>query len=203
MKKRLSNIKNIKFSRAGFLSSRVTKISLVVVVILIAIVVFSRSTNSSQTAAGDSDEKISLQDARAFQELNKDVEFPIKDSKGEELGKLRYSITSAEVRDQLIVQNKLRGSIAGRTYLVLNLKITNPFEKAVEIQSRNYVRLSSDGKEEWLAPDLHNDPVQVQAISTKLTRIAFPVYETDKDFVLQIGEISGEKTRLELDLTIK
>lgn len=180
---------------------RNAKILLIAIVIVLAAIVFFRTT-SRGSVAGDST-RVDLQEARDTQELNKEIEFPIKDSKGVEQGKLKFTITTAEIRDELVVQGKRRGSVEGRTFLVLNLKVSNPFEKAVEVNTRNYVRLSVNGNEnEWLAPDLHNDPVEVQAISTKLTRVAFPINESDKNFVLQIGEIQGEKQRQELDLSI-
>jgi hypothetical protein len=53
---------------------------------------------------------------------------------------------------------------------------------------------------ELLAPDIHNDPVEVQAISTKPTRVGFPINDTDKKLTLFIGEINGQKDKVELGL---
>ena len=106
-----------------------------------------------------------------------------------------------EIRDQIIIQGKKYASVDGRKIFVVSLKITNEFDQGIEINSRNYLRLSTNGNEEWLAPEYHNDPVTVQAISTKPTRVAFTVDQSAKDLVLQVGEIKGEKQKIEISIT--
>jgi hypothetical protein len=51
-----------------------------------------------------------------------------------------------------------------------------------------------------LAPEIHNDPVEVQALSTKYTRLAFPIDDTYKDLTLYVGEINGHKDAIKLNL---
>lgn len=69
------------------------------------------------------------------------------------------------------------------------------------MNTRDYVRLIIDGnQEEKLAPDIHNDPVEIQAISTKQTRLGFAIDDNDKSLALQVGEIDGEKEVIELNL---
>ena len=71
----------------------------------------------------------------------------------------------------------------------------------IKINTKDFIRLSvNNNQNEWLAPDLHNDPVEVQAISTKNTRLGFPVNESDKNLVLQVGEIEGYKQQISLSL---
>ena len=69
------------------------------------------------------------------------------------------------------------------------------------MNTRDYVRLTVNNGSEWLAPDIHNDPVEIQAISTKYTRIGFPISDTDKKLKLQIGEINGDKEIVDLKLS--
>ena len=80
------------------------------------------------------------------------------------------------------------------------MKITNNYDKSVQIPTRDYIRLMVNGSDEKLAPDIHNDPVEIQAISTKYTRVGFPINETDKDLILQVGEIAGKKQTVKLNL---
>ena len=68
------------------------------------------------------------------------------------------------------------------------------------MNTKDYVRLSINGTDkELLAPEIHNDPVVIQAISTKSTRVGFPLSASDKKLKLFIGEINGNKTQIELN----
>lgn len=177
---------------------------IVLVVVGIVAVRLILSSNSNQKVAGQSDSRIELDDPIAREDINREFTFPIKTASGDEVSKIKYTVLDAEIRNQLIIQGVKKTTKVGRAFLVISLKVENSYEKAIDVQTRNYIRLSVNGNEnEWLAPDIHNDPVTVQAISTKPTRVAFLVDDTDKNFVLQIGEISGDKQRIELSLSAK
>ena len=75
------------------------------------------------------------------------------------------------------------------------MKLVNDLDTGLSINTRDYVRISTDGGKEWFAPDIHNDPVEAQAISTKNTRLGIAIDDKSKeDIKLQIGEIGGKKT---------
>jgi hypothetical protein len=172
------------------------------VIIAIVVVVGTRKilTTASSGETGPVD-KQSVLGAKATQEVNKDFDFPVKDTNGDQVASFKYTVESAELRDQIVVKGQTATAVAGRTFLVINLKITNEEDKPVNINTRDYVRLSVNGnKEEWLAPDIHNDPVEVQAISTKYTRVGFPVNDSDKEIILRVGEIEGDKQEMDLNL---
>ncbi|HET7098826.1 MAG TPA: hypothetical protein VFI61_01170 [Patescibacteria group bacterium] len=144
--------------------------------------------------------KVQVQDAKAAQAINNEFEFPLKDAKGVEVGKIKFEVENAELRDEIIVKGQRATSVSGRTFLILNLKIGNTHNQAIEITTRDYVRLSKNGdKAELLAPDIHNDPVEIQAISTKYTRVGFAINDSDKDLVLRIGEINGDKQEVPIN----
>lgn len=175
-----------------------------VAVFLILIIVGLSQVLGGGTSSvnGAENNRVNIEGAIALTEVNREMEYPLRGSDGEEVSSFNYHIGDAELRNEIVVQGRKVGSIQGRTFLVLNLKIKNNFDKGIEVKSRDYVRLSVNGnEEEWLAADIHNDPVEVQAISTKATRVAFPVNETDENFVLQIGEIKGDKEKIELNLS--
>jgi len=165
-------------------------------VLVTGILVVKRISSSSPNST-----EIQVKGARAEEELNKEYSFPLKDDKNEEVGKFKFVIQQVELRDEIIVQGKRASSVAGRTFLVVNLKITNEFNQRIDINTRDFVRLATSGdKTEWLAPDIHNDPVEVQAISTKFTRVGFAINDSDKDLTLRIGEINGEKEEIALSI---
>lgn len=163
---------------------------------IVVVKLFRDASTNSQ-----SNSQIEVKGAISGETLNKEFNFPLKDDKGEEVSRIKYLVEKAELRDEIITEGKRATAVKGRLFLVLILKITNEFEKPIEINTRDYVRLSVNGNEgELLAPETHNDPVEVQAISTKYTRVGFIINDTDRDFVLHIGEIKGEKEKVSLDL---
>lgn len=130
--------------------------------------------------------------------LNRDFSFPIKDAKGIEVGTLKYNIEGAELRNEIVVKGQKATAVSGRTFLIFNLKLVNEGQQKIQVNTRDFVRLTVNEGQEWLAPDIHNDPVEAQPISSKYTRLGFPVNEGQKNFKVQIGEINGEKTIFDL-----
>lgn len=110
---------------------------------------------------------------------------------------IAYTLESASLEDEIIVNGQRVRPVAGKTFLVVSLKIKNDTTQGIQMSTRDYIRLKTPGTEnEWSAPDIHSDPVEIQAISTKYTRLGFPVPESERQFVVRVGEINGEKTEL-------
>ena len=124
--------------------------------------------------------------------LNKEFDFPLTDSTGKQVSKIKYIIQSVDERDEILVRGQKATAADGKVFLVINLKIVNDQAQTVQMNTRDYVRMSVDGSE-WLAPDIHNDPVEVQAISTKYTRLGFAIDGSVKKLTLKVGEINGTK----------
>lgn len=174
---------------------------LILSVSFIAFILIRTISNFSTISQGNQEEQVEIKEVKTSQGINREFTFPLTDEDGEEVGKIKYYLESAELRDEIIVNGQKATSIKGRTFLIVILKISNDYSKSIEINTRDYIRLSVNGnKDEWLAPDIHNDPVEVQAISIKNTRVGFPIYESDKNLVLRIGEINGDKEEVELTL---
>jgi hypothetical protein len=176
-------------------------IFVLIVLLFVSYRIFSRKNDTNITANSG---KFDVSPPKASMTLNKDFTFPIKDDKGNELTKFTYTIDTAELRDEIVVQGQKTTAVAGRTFLILTLKITNSFDKNININARDYIRLSVNGNDkELLAADIHNDPVSIQAISTKYSRLGFPINETDKKLKLSVGEIDGNKQNIDLNLSYK
>jgi hypothetical protein len=136
----------------------------------------------------------------ATETLNRNFDFPLNDSTGKEVSKIQYEIQSVELDNQIVVQGQIATAVAGREFLVLNLKITNNYSKSVQLNTRDYVRLVIDNSSDRLAADIHNDPVDVEAISTKYTRLGFPIDSNAKNLRLEVGEITGTKQTVQLNI---
>ena len=157
-------------------------------------------TNGSSSVAGTSTQ-IKIKSAKASQMIEREFLFPLTDGNGVSVSQLRYFIEKAEKMDEIVVKGQRATAIKGRTFLIITLKIANDYNRAIEINTKDYIRLSVNGNQnEWLAPDVHNDPVLVQASSTKFTRVGFPINDSDQELLLRAGEIEGEKELIQLSI---
>lgn len=141
------------------------------------------------------DSRIEVSTAKKTQEIAKVLEVDL----GKDIPKLQFEVQRAEIHDRIIVSGKWANSVKGRTFLVVSLKLTNNANSPLSLNSKNFVRLSVNGNEsELLAPDIHNDPVEVQPRSTKYTRVAFPIDDTASQLKLQVGKVDGQKEIIDL-----
>ena len=168
---------------------------IIVILILGGFLFFGRKVVN---IVGNENEKPAPSVAKATKIINKEMEFPIKDNKGNVVSTLKYKIETVGLYDSIIVKGQRARAVRGRTFLVLDLKLINQYTQAIEIKTSDYVRLSVNNKNEFLAPDIHNDPVSVQPISTKYTRVGFAINETDRNLKLRVGEISGKKEEISI-----
>ena len=175
---------------------------LVVIVAGVLITKAARGHDSAQVAGASAQntQQVSIAKPIVQETLNKEFDFPLKDATGKTVSKFNYTIQSAEEDNQVIIKGQVATAVQGKVFLILNLKITNSFDKDVQLNTRDYVRLIIDNSSDRLAADIHNDPVDVQAISTKFTRIGFPIDQDSKNLKLEVGEIDGSKQTIQLNL---
>lgn len=170
------------------------------VVVLIVIVIGTRfigGGNSSAVQGVQSSQNGTII-PKAKQTLNKNLEFPIKDDKGKVVTKIKFSLLEAQLQDEIIVQGKRTSLVNNKSFLVITLKLRNDYSQGIKINTKDYIRLSVNKKDEKLAADFNNDPVLVQAISTKYTRLGFAISNDDKDITLTVGEIDGKKETISI-----
>ncbi|MDP3941150.1 MAG: hypothetical protein Q8Q49_02470 [bacterium] len=148
---------------------------------------------------GVQDQRVAINKPLAVEELNKTYTYIVDKSAPKEI-KIKFTIQSCELRDQIVVKGQPAVAVKGRVFFVCNLKLVNDSTTPVAMQTRDYMRLIVDGSPDKLAPDIHNDPVQIQAISSKYSRLGFAIDDSFKKLVLQVGEISGKKEQIELHL---
>jgi hypothetical protein len=191
----VTSLRNFIFT---LLRIKIFKISLLYIVLAVVVLgglIFAIAgvRKSSATTVA----QVQIAGPKATQTLNREFDFPLTDSTGKQVGSFKYIIESVDLRNEIVVKGQKATAVAGKTFMVINLKIVNELNQGVQINTKDYVRLSVNGnKDEWLAPDIHNDPVDVQAISTKLTRIGYAVSNSDKNIILRVGEINGAKTEV-------
>ncbi len=181
-------------------SKNIAYVGVVLLVVLIVVFAFRRVTSIAKS--GDSSSVLGNQanapGAKKSLTLNKEFSFPLKDNAGKEVSKIKVMTLSAEERDVIYLKGRRATALNNRTFLILNMKITNDYAGTIQLNTRDYFRLSVNNSSEKLAPDIHNDPVEVQASSTKYTRVGFPINNTDKKLLLQVGEVNGTKQTIPL-----
>lgn len=190
-----------KLGTTNKLKKTVFLVAALFILVAIAVAIKSRSINvSRKNSSSTLGEKVEINGPLKTLDVNREFQFPVKDAKGKVVTKLKYFIEKAELRDEIVVKGQKATAVKGRVFLIIYLKVTNEFSQKLDINTRNYIRLSVNGNEnEWLAPDIHNDPVEVQAQSTKATRLGYPINESDTKLLLRVGEIDGDKERVELN----
>lgn len=132
-------------------------------------------------------------------QINQSFSFPVKDTNGNTITSITYTISNVTLQNQIIIQGQPAQAVVGKTFFIINLKLINSSNQTVQMNTRDYIRLKTDTSNDLLAPDIHNDPVQVQAISTKYTRLGFPIDSKTKKLTLFIGEITGTKTQIPIN----
>ncbi len=201
MEPKESFFKKIKKYLANNTKRRLFLILIGVLVLLILLLsLLSKPTVNSANKSTSKEQSNTIKPPEKTLNLNKDFNFPIKNDKGEEAAKIKYTIESAELRQEILIKGQKASAIDGKVFLIINIKLSNESTQKFVINTRDYIRLSINGNDkELLAPDIHNDPVEVQAISTKETRVGFPINRTDKNLKLRVGEINGNKTTIDLN----
>lgn len=169
-------------------------------IILLGLIFFgvSNSAQKSVATSVNNDKRTEISDAKARQVIGQEFSFPIKDTNGKEVTKIKYRVENAELHDEIVVQGQKATAVKGKTFLVINLKLQNDYNKSIEINTKDYIRLSVGSSKEMLASDIHNDPLIIQPISTKYTRLGFAINDKDNNLQLHVGEISGEKTTIDV-----
>lgn len=131
---------------------------------------------------------------QAQQNIQKNFQFPVDDASGKTITTIAYTVETADKQNQVIIQGQRAYAVAGKTFLILNIKLTNPSDQTVQINARNYIRISIGKNNELLAADMYSDPIIIQPISTETTKLGFPIDVHERNITLHVGELKGPKT---------
>lgn len=173
---------------------------IILILVVLLLVVRSVISSRNQQRAMSTQKSNVAATPLATQQVGKSIQIKLNKN-AKDSPTITYELQDAQLLKEIVVKGQTAQAAPGRAFFIIDLKITNGTKQGIQLNTRDYVRLATTAKpDEWVAPDIHNDPVEVQAISTKLTRIGFPVDDTTKNVKLQIGEIDGEKTYVDVNL---
>lgn len=197
---------NFNFSKNGLNNkrkkSKLGKILKILVILLVVVgILFFLQKNLNKRMSG----KTTLQQASALPvtsqilPINKKFTFPGLDEAGKKKGKLDLNITTVEKTNQVIVQEKTYTAKNGKIFLIINLELKNESTSRLNIFPGDLIRLVVNGVEDKkLAPDLHNNYVNVAPLSTKIERVGFVIDSQAQGLKLQVGELEEDKEVIEV-----
>lgn len=130
--------------------------------------------------------------------INREFSFAAYNADKKIADPIKYTLLDAQLTNRIVIKGQGATSANGRLFLILNLKLVNDTNSSKYINTRNYIRVAPKGLQDRLAPEIHNDTVEIQPLSTKLTRVGLAVNSTDSEFTLFVGEIEGEKEEINI-----
>jgi hypothetical protein len=159
---------------------------MIVIIILVAVSFGGKRKNSA--SAGNA--KI------ITAKVEKSFDFAALNNQGKAVfnNKIKLKIVSVEKTNQVLVKDQVYTAKNNKLFLIVNLELKNDATAAYNILPGDLVRLAYNQDEDnKYAPDLHNNMVNVAAISTKTDRIGFVIPDNAKDYKLIVGELEGKK----------
>jgi hypothetical protein len=130
--------------------------------------------------------------------LNKQYVFSINNQAGTKLSEFKFLIKSIERTKEIDIAGGKATAVGGRELLIINIELTNPGNIPASVVARNYLRLKVNNQDKLLAPEYHSDPVDLQPQSTRDIRLGFNIAESDRNLILQVGELEGDKEQIAL-----
>lgn len=170
---------------------------LIALLIIVGYRLIPKSTGKFQSAKNSSS-GTKTAEAKVFSEVKRSFEFPAEITNGG-VETIIFTIDEAEIKDEIKVQGKPRPAPEEKAYLLLRLELVNDSVEELVFQSPNFVRLIGEGDKKF-APDFHNGKVTIDPLSVRRDLISFIVDESARTFSLLVGELGGEKERVEVTL---
>lgn len=193
-------LKKVSFEKIKKIKDGVSKkVFIVAAVILIVAVGAWYFTQNNGTNGASDPSNINLA-PNGTANLNKKVEFPIRDKDGKETGtKLAVTFTSIERADKILYGGKPLTAKQGKDFIIANIEIENTTKDRLTVRPVDFIRLV-DAEGRNYAPDIQTNSLKVEPLSIKNTRTMFIVSENMKTLKFLIGEINGNRETVEVNL---
>lgn len=181
-----------KLKNAGAIMTKIIanrkKLFILLIALIVLIAVFNfKIKNPSQPAT--------VKPKTESTQVDKSFEFAALNNQGKATSfKIRLKITSAERTNQVLVKDQNYTAKNNKLFLIVNLELKNDATQPLNILPGDLIRLTyNNDQDNKYAPDLHNNLVQVSAISTRIDRLGFVIPDNAKSFKLFVGELEGKK----------
>ena len=171
------------------------RLSVVLGVVLIVLLSFTLLAKAAKRKAPSS-LQVTSAPAKATAAINKSFQFQAINA-AKEFKPVTYTITTVDRKDEIKVKDKSRQAAAGKDFLLVRIEIQNDLTERLAIVSADRIRLEDQGK--LFAPDYHNGNVVIDPLSVRRDVLAFVVDANTKNFVFSVGELAGDKQKLEVN----
>ena len=167
-----------------------------VVVLLIIVFVASRPRTPNMSQQSSTAVLSETTKAKATANINKSFTFSAV-NQAKQKQPVNFTITTVERKDEIKVQGEARRANKDVDFLLVRIEIENDKTERLAIAPADLIRLE-DERGKLFSPDYHNGNVILDPISVKKDVISFVVNKSSKSFSLQVGELEGEKEKVEV-----
>lgn len=190
------NFSNDRFKEILEVAKRHKIASVMVLVVVIATVAIILRSPGKVPTALTSKTNFSPQ---VSVDVNRKFGVPIRNANGEPTGNnLAITVSTVDRTKRILIQGKPATARDTKAFLILNLEIENSTTNQLNVKPVDFIRLQDAGQS--FAPDVHNDIVKAEPVSIKKTRVGFVVDEDKTSFEFLIGELDGNREKVEVTL---
>ena len=169
-------------------------IGIAVVILILGVSIFGRTDKTGGGVSVSSDNSAKV---KATVNIGKTFEFKAV-SAAKETKPVKFTLISAERKDEIKVKDEPRSAPAGKDYLLIRIEIENGLTERLAILTSDRIRLvGNNGKS--FASDYNNGTVVIDPLSVRRDIVAFVVDEKTKKFTFSVGELDGEKQKIEIN----
>ena len=190
-------LKNVKLPNFG--AKRTIYIVLGVILLIVlagSVFYFTKGRSKSGSQSDTSNQIVSENGVSAA--LNKKINFPIKDSSGKDTGnQLVVNFTNVERSEKILYKGRPLSPRESKDFIVVNIEIENSTKDRLTVRPADFMRLV-DTQGRQFAADIQTDPIKVEPLSIKRTRIVYIVADNLRDLKFLIGQINADRETVEV-----
>lgn len=187
-----------KFFMRGFkkfTSSKLFKILFLLLVLFIGYKTIRPRLSQKEVAI---QQPASVKPAKATTEVKKSFKFSASKIAGKGEEEVNFTITTAELKDEIKVKGVPRKANKGNLFLLLRLEIENESTNRLSLTPADLIRLVGENEKKF-APDFHNATIIIDPISVRKDLVSFIVSQEQRKFTLLVGELEKEKEKVEVN----
>lgn len=172
---------------------------LVIVMVIGAFAVTRGAANSNSQASSNSTKVLSGDTSNAKATATVGKTFTFKAINQNKVKKdIKFTVLSVERKDEIKVQKEIRKGNKQSDFLLVRIEIENPHSERLALAPADMIRLQ-DARGKFFSPDFHNGNVILDPLSVKKDLLSFVVSRDIKKFTFQVGELEGDKEKIEVN----